>query len=67
VGIPGVFVLLLLAAPYLDRRPGGVGKWFARERLLSNTVFITLVVLNVIFIVIGTFFRGPNWSFVSPW
>jgi quinol-cytochrome oxidoreductase complex cytochrome b subunit len=67
VGIPGVFVLLLLAAPYLDRRPGGVGKWFSRERLLSNTVFIALVVVNVILIVIGTFFRGPNWSFVSPW
>jgi quinol-cytochrome oxidoreductase complex cytochrome b subunit len=67
VGIPGIFVLLLVAAPYLDRGPGGVGKWFARERLLSNTVFLTLVVLNVIFIVIGTFFRGPNWAFVSPW
>jgi hypothetical protein len=23
-------------------------------------------VLNVIFIIIGTFFRGPNWTFVSP-
>ena len=62
-----VVVLLLLAAPYLDRGTGGVGKWFARERLLSNTIFLTLVILNVIFIVIGTFFRGPNWSFVSPW
>jgi hypothetical protein len=25
-----------------------------------------MVVLNVIFIIIGTFFRGPNWTFVSP-
>jgi cytochrome b-561 len=67
VGIPTVFVLLLLAAPYIDRGTGGVGRWFARERLLSNTVFLTLVVVNVIFIIVGTFFRGPNWSFVSPW
>ncbi|HZT32215.1 MAG TPA: cytochrome b N-terminal domain-containing protein [Bryobacteraceae bacterium] len=67
IGIPTVFVLLLLLAPYLDRNPRGVGRWFARERLLANTIFITLVVVNVIFIVIGTFFRGPNWSFVSPW
>ena len=66
VGIPGLMVLLLLVAPYLDRGPGGVGRWFARERLLANTLFLTLAVLNVIFIVIGTFFRGPNWSFVSP-
>jgi len=67
VGVPTIFVLLLLAVPYLDRDPKGVGRWFARERLLANTIFITLVLVNVIFIIIGTFFRGPNWSFVSPW
>jgi quinol-cytochrome oxidoreductase complex cytochrome b subunit len=67
IGIPTVFVLLLLAAPYLDRRPGGVGVWFSRERLLSNTLFISLVVINLIFVVIGTFFRGPNWEFINPW
>ncbi|MBI4892434.1 MAG: cytochrome b N-terminal domain-containing protein [Acidobacteria bacterium] len=67
VGIPTMFVLLLLAAPYLDRRPAGVGKWFARERLLANTIFITLVVVNVVFVIVGTFFRGPNWEFISPW
>jgi len=66
IGVPTVFVLLLLLAPYIDRSPQGVGKWFARERLLANTIFLTLAVLNVIFIIIGTFFRGPNWAFVSP-
>ena len=67
VGVPTIFVLLLLAAPYLDRGPAGVGKWFARERLLANTLFLSLVILNLIFVAIGTFFRGPNWEFVSPW
>jgi quinol-cytochrome oxidoreductase complex cytochrome b subunit len=66
IGVPTVFVLLLFLAPYIDRDPKGVGRWFARERLLANTLFVTLVVLNVIFIAIGTFFRGPNWTFVSP-
>lgn len=66
IGIPGLMVALLIAVPYLDRNPLGVGKWFAKERLLANTLFVTLVVLNVIFIIIGTFFRGPNWTFVSP-
>ena len=51
---------------HIDRGKAGVGRWFARERLMANTIFLTLVVLNVIFIIIGTFFRGPNWSFVSP-
>jgi quinol-cytochrome oxidoreductase complex cytochrome b subunit len=66
IGIPGIMVGLLLVTPYIDRGAKGVGKWFAKERLLANTIFLTLVTLNIIFIVIGTFFRGPNWTFVSP-
>ncbi|MBS1858028.1 MAG: cytochrome b N-terminal domain-containing protein [Acidobacteria bacterium] len=66
VGVPGIMVGLLILVPYLDRTAHGVGRWFARERLLANTIFLTMVVLNVIFIIIGTFFRGPNWDFVSP-
>jgi quinol-cytochrome oxidoreductase complex cytochrome b subunit len=66
IGVPGIMVGLLILVPYLDRNPGGVGRWFARERLLANTIFVTMVILNVIFIIIGTFFRGPNWQFVSP-
>ena len=67
VGIPTIEVLVLLLVPYLDRSPGGVGKWFARERLLANSLFVTFALLNVILIIVGTFFRGPNWSFVTPW
>ncbi|MGD0868023.1 MAG: cytochrome b N-terminal domain-containing protein [Bryobacteraceae bacterium] len=66
IGIPGIMVALLLATPYIDRGTKGVGRWFAKERLMANTIFLTLVTLNIIFIVIGTFFRGPNWTFVSP-
>jgi len=66
IGIPGLMVALLLIVPYIDRGKQGVGRWFARERLLANTIFLTMVILNVIFIVIGTFFRGANWTFVSP-
>ena len=66
IGIPGLMAGLLLVVPYIDRGKHGVGRWFAKERLMANTLFLTLVVLNVIFIIIGTFFRGPNWSFVSP-
>ena len=59
-------VLLLLIVPYIDRKIAGVGRWFARERLLANSLFLTFVVVNVVLIIIGTFFRGPNWEFVSP-
>ncbi|MBL8222809.1 MAG: cytochrome B6, partial [Bryobacterales bacterium] len=66
VGIPGIEVALLMLVPYLDRKPGGVGRWFAKERLLANTLFVTFALLNVFLIIIGTLFRGPNWEFVSP-
>lgn len=66
VGIPAIEVIILMLAPYLDRGTKGVGKWFAKERLLANTLFMTFVVVNIILIIIGTFFRGQNWEFVSP-
>jgi len=66
VGIPAIEVLILLIVPYFDRGQKGVGKWFAKERLLANTLFMTFVVVNIVLIIIGTFFRGQNWEFVSP-
>jgi len=66
IGIPTIEVLLLLMLPYLDRKKVGIGRWFAKERLLANSLFMTFAVLNVILMIIGVFFRGPNWEFVSP-
>jgi quinol-cytochrome oxidoreductase complex cytochrome b subunit len=66
IGVPGLMVALLFLVPYIDRTRKGVGKWFSRDRLLANTIFLSMVILNVIFIIVGTFFRGPNWTFVSP-
>jgi quinol-cytochrome oxidoreductase complex cytochrome b subunit len=67
IGIPTLMVLGLILLPYLDRSPKGVGVWFSRERLLAVTLFILFVLTNLVLIVIGTFFRGPNWSLVLPW
>ncbi|HMV84384.1 MAG TPA: cytochrome b N-terminal domain-containing protein [Blastocatellia bacterium] len=67
VGIPTLEVLILLLVPYIDRNPKGVGVWFSKHRLLANTLFLLFVVVNIGLIIIGTFFRGPNWEFASPW
>jgi quinol-cytochrome oxidoreductase complex cytochrome b subunit len=67
VGVPALEVLILLLVPYFDRDTKGVGRWFARERLLANTLFLIFVIVNIALIIIGTFFRGPNWEFVAPW
>jgi quinol-cytochrome oxidoreductase complex cytochrome b subunit len=66
VGVPGLELLLLMILPYIDRGKEGVGVWFSRKRFLANTIFLTFVLVNVFLIVIGTFFRGANWQFVSP-
>jgi quinol-cytochrome oxidoreductase complex cytochrome b subunit len=66
LGVPAIELLLLILVPYIDRGKAGVGRWFARERVWANTLFLTFVFINVVLIVIGTFFRGANWSFVSP-
>lgn len=66
IGVPGIELLLLVLLPYIDRGKKGIGRWFARERLLANSIFLTFVVVNIYLIVIGTFFRGANWQFVSP-
>ena len=67
IGIPTIEVLILLLVPYFDRKLAGVGRWFARERLLANSLFMTFVIVNIVLMVIGTFFRGPNWELVAPW
>ena len=67
VGVPTLMVVALLLLPYLDRGQKGVGVWFSRHRLLATTVFTSLLLVNLLFVVIGTFFRGANWGFVVPW
>jgi len=67
IGVPTIFVILLLLLPYLDRGTRGTGVWFSRHRLLATTTFTLLLIMNLVFVIIGTFFRGPNWALVTPW
>ncbi len=67
VVVPTALVLALVALPYLDTHPRGVGVWFARERRLANALFAAVALALVAVTVIGTFFRGPNWGWVLPW
>jgi quinol-cytochrome oxidoreductase complex cytochrome b subunit len=67
VVVPGLLVTALALLPYLDRNRAGIGRWFARERALANTLFSFCLLAAIIFTVIGSVFRGPNWSWQNPW
>jgi quinol-cytochrome oxidoreductase complex cytochrome b subunit len=67
VVVPGLLVTALMLLPYMDRQRKGVGRWFARERVVANTIFSVCLVIAVVLTVIGTSFRGPNWGWVLPW
>jgi quinol-cytochrome oxidoreductase complex cytochrome b subunit len=67
VVVPGLLVTALVALPYADRKRQGIGVWFSRERKVALTIFTLCLVVAVVLTVIGTAFRGPNWSFQWPW
>ena len=67
VVVPGVLVMALLLLPYIDRKRKGVGRWFARERAVANTIFTICLVIAIVLTIIGSLFRGPNWSWQEPW
>jgi quinol---cytochrome c reductase cytochrome c subunit, bacillus type len=61
--IPGAALLFLVALPYLDTSTGRR----IRDRKMVVLVFAVLAVTALVLTVIGTFFRGPEWSWVWPW
>lgn len=65
--IPTLIVIGLMLIPFIDRKKIGIGKWFAKERALANGLFLTFLLVMGALIILGTYFRGANWSFVVPW
>jgi menaquinol-cytochrome c reductase cytochrome b/c subunit len=61
--IPGAAVTWLFALPFLDRARG----WRIADRKTIVVVFTALAIAALVLTVIGTFFRGPGWSWVPPW
>ncbi|GEM_PF-3440 len=65
--IPTLTIVGLCALPYLDVNRRGNGYYTLRERPFAVSVFLFgFLILWLLPIVIGTFLRGPNWSFFGP-
>ncbi len=67
VAIPAILVLGLIALPYLDPSPEGSGYYSIASRPRAAGAFLFgFFGLWLLLIVIGVFFRGPNWAFYGP-
>ena len=65
--LPIFCVVGLMAIPYMDINKKGDGYYSFKERRVGYFIFMYgWVVLWVYLIIIGTFFRGPNWNFFGP-
>ena len=63
-----IFIILgMCAIPYMDINKNGDGYYSFKERRVGVFIFMYgWVALWLYLIVIGTFFRGPNWNFYGP-
>jgi hypothetical protein len=63
VTIPGIGLLGLMAAPYLDKNPS----MRPENRKLAILLFTTFLMFWAVLVMIGSFFRGPGFNWIWPW
>jgi hypothetical protein len=67
VVLPGLVVAGLIGIPYIDTNPKGNGYYCFKDRKWAIISFLYgWLVLWVYLIIVGVFFRGPNWTFYGP-
>ena len=65
--LPIFIIIGLCAIPYMDINKKGDGYYSFKERRVGIFIFMYgWLVLWLFLIVLGTFFRGPNWNFYGP-
>lgn len=67
VVLPTVIIIGLMAIPYLDVNPKGVGEYAFSARRFAIVNFLFGYLLWMGAIVVGEFMRGPSWFFFWPW
>ncbi len=63
VTLPGVGLIALILAPYLDRNPSNKPE----DRKFLYGLFTVFLMFWAVLVLIGSFFRGPGFNFVLPW
>jgi menaquinol-cytochrome c reductase cytochrome b/c subunit len=63
VTIPGVALVLLMIAPFVDKNPSNKPK----DRKFAIAMMTLFLMMWAVLVIIGSFFRGPGFNFVFPW
>ena len=63
VTLPGVFLLLLMAAPYVDKNPSAKPE----NRKVANMAFTFFLAFWGLLVIVGSFLRGAGYAWVWPW
>jgi hypothetical protein len=67
VTLPVLIIVGLIAIPYMDTNPLGNGYFTFKHRKWAIASFLFgWLALWIFLIIIGTFLRGPNWTFYGP-
>jgi hypothetical protein len=65
--IPGLIAVGLMAVPFVDTNPKGVGYYSYKERKFAWSMFLLGTGMWFTLITLGELFRGPNYAFYWPW
>jgi menaquinol-cytochrome c reductase cytochrome b/c subunit len=61
--IPGVALILLMFAPFIDKNPSSKPS----DRKFAIAIFTIFVLMWAVLVILGSFFRGPGFNFILPW
>lgn len=63
VTIPGMGLIGLALAPYIDKNPSN----HPEDRKFAIALFTFFMMFWTVLVIIGSFFRGPGYNFAWPW
>ena len=63
VTIPGVGLIVLIFAPFIDKNPSNKPE----DRKFATSLMTIHLMFWAVLVIIGSFFRGPGFNFVLPW
>ena len=63
VMIPGVGIVGLMAAAYIDKNPSNKPE----DRKFAIAIFTLFMMFWAVLVIVGSFFRGEGFNFILPW